>query len=159
MPTLRQAKQIVAGSPVINPRSADALVSQLSEFIVPTGLALNDVIEMGAIPEGCVVVGAKVVSEDLDSNGTPTITLDAGILSGVYGKVDNARTCGNEFFAASTIGQTGGVQTDNKAAGLMLTPSLDLVPYGLKVAAAAATLTVGAKIRMSVTYRSAPIAM
>jgi hypothetical protein len=156
MATLRQSKQIVAGYPV--PSAVDAVngMVAVSEFLVPSGMVINDVIEMGAIPEGMIVTDAWVACEDLDSGG-PTITLSAGIISGVYGVVDNARTCGAEFFAASTVGQAGGVARANVAAGFLLTPNLDLVPYGLKVAAAATTPVVGAKIRMFVAMKPAPV--
>jgi hypothetical protein len=157
---LYQSKQILNGYPVVNPTQANDVTPITGEFIVPSGLALNDVIEMGGLAEGLVPVDVILVAEDLDSNGTPTVSLDAGIVSGVYGATTGAaRTCGNEFFAANTAGRAGGVARADKAAGLLLTPSLDIVPFGLKVAAAAATLVVGAKIRMTVFARPAPVGM
>lgn len=155
---VRQSRQILAGVPTLNARGAEDEVVQISDYLVPAaGLALNEVIEMGGMGEGMIFTGVKVVVEDLDSGGSPAVTLDAGIVSGVYGDATTVRTCGNEFFAASTIGQAGGVQTENKAAGLLIAPSLDIVPYGLKVAAAPATNVVGARIRMIARFKPAPI--
>ncbi len=155
---LRQSKQILAGYPVPNPISAVDCIPITADFLVPTaGLALNDVIEMGGIAEGMVVVDAMVACEDLDTGAT--LTIQAGIVSGVYGAKDNARTCGAEFFPANAIGQTGGVARLSAQAGLLLTPSLDIVPFGLKIVAAPAGNIVGAKIRMTVWARPAPVSM
>ncbi len=152
---LRQSKQIVAGYPVPSAVDAVAGMCTVSEFIVPSGLVINDVIEMGAIPEGHIVTDVTFACEDTDSNGSPLITVQAGIISGVYGVVDAGRTCGAEFFTTNTAPQAGGVVRASVAAGLMLTPNLDVVPYGLKVVAAAATLVVGAKWRMFVWLKPA----
>lgn len=157
---LRQAVQIVAGVPLPNPLDASAGVCILTEYVVETGLALNDVIEMGAVPEGCVVTDALVATDDMDSNGAPLIGLDAGFLSGTYGQKDNARTCGSEIFAASNVGQAGGVARLAKKDAVMAAPDpIALKPYGLKVQAAAATLVVGAKVRMVLWAKPAPSPM
>jgi len=158
--TLRQATQITAGVPLPNPLDAAAGVCIVTEYTIETGLALNDVIEMGALPEGMICADVMIACDDADSNGTPTITLDGGFLSGSYGVKDNSRTCGTDFFAASTAAQAGGVQRLTSKVGPMTAPDpVNLKPYGLKVAAAAATLTVGAKIRMFMWAKSAPSPM
>jgi hypothetical protein len=157
MPTLRQAKQVVAQKAIPAPVDGVQVIAIIGDFVVPTGLVVNDVIEMGGLPADCVPVNLIVSTEDMDSNGTPLITLDAGIISGNFGALDNARTCGNEFFAASTVGQAGGIQAMNKAAGAMLAPSTSDRGWGLKVAAAAATLTVGAKVRAVLFVAAKPL--
>jgi hypothetical protein len=155
-----QSRQILAGYPVVNPRGADDEVVQISDYLIPTGgVAAGDIVEMGAIPEGCVPTNMRAVSEDLDSNGTPTVTLDIGILSGTYGDATSVRTMGNEFLAASTVGQAGGIADGNKAAGLLLAPSLDLVPYGIKFPAGTATPIVGARVRLIARFKPAPVSV
>ena len=53
------------------------------------------------------------------------------------------------------MGQAGGVQLDNKAAFGMIAPSTVDRSFGVKIAAAAATLVVGAKLRLTVMIRPA----
>lgn len=66
-------------------------------FSVDTALALNDVIEMIPVYEGERVVDLILLSDDLDTNGTPTIDLHVG------DGVDPDR-----YIAASDVGQAGG---------------------------------------------------
>jgi hypothetical protein len=156
---LRQSKQVVIGYPVLTPDDATCGAFIVSEYVVETGLALNDVIEMGGIPDQCIVLSASAVFEDCDSNGTPLIAFDMGLLSGTYGVKDNARTCGSEFLSADTTARTGGRVASTRLAGAILTPTDTVRPFGLKVQAAAATLTVGAKIRTIVHVLNAPVGM
>ncbi len=156
---LRQSKQILAGFPVLSPLNASCGVLLAHEFVVPAGLAPNDVIEMGGIPEGCIVTSVRAVFEDLDSNGTPLIALDMGLISGEYGKKDNARTCGTEFLSADVNARTGAVVVSSRTQGHLLAPSDAVRGFGFKVQAAAATLVVGAKIRTFVHVVSAPVGM
>ena len=123
--------------------------------------ALNDVIEMIPWPAGTIIQSLKVHAEDLDSNGSPAVTLDFGILTGQYlmalDDAGAARVCGTEFGAALTTGQAGGavdVTADkllNRAPSQFLDRSI-----GFKIAAAPATLVVGAKIRVSAVFIPVP---
>ena len=143
---LHQSKQVKANKAIPASRDGVAVVAITGEFVVPAGLALNDVIELGGIPAGHVPVDLVVNLPDMDSNGAPTITLDAGLISGRFGNPDNARTCGNEFFAASTAAQTGGLARAAKSLSGVV-PASSEVGWGLKVAAGAATLATGGTIR------------
>ncbi|ALS63620.1 hypothetical protein [Pandoraea apista] len=67
-------------------------------FTLGAALALNDVIASPTLPKGATIVDVIVTATDLDTNGTPTISLDVG-----YGDDPDY------FIQASTIGQTGGV--------------------------------------------------
>jgi hypothetical protein len=160
----RQSRQILAGYPTIHARGAGEALILTADILQPAGgFLVNDVIEMVGLGEGYVPTSVEVVSEDLDSNGTPLVTLDIGVLSGPYSKqlnADNsARTCGNEGAAASTVGQAGGKIDCTKAAIYNLVPSLDIVSLGFKVVAAPATPVVGARLRMNVTAHPMPVAV
>lgn len=150
---LRQSTQVAQKLPVISANGFEP-IAIVGDYTVETGLTLDDVIEMAILPAGYVPVDAILASEDLDS-GTPAITLDLGLISGVAGKDDDARTCGNEAFAASTVGQAGGIARPTKAAFAMIAPTTADRGVGLKVAAAAATLVVGAKMRLTLLARPA----
>lgn len=56
----------------------------------------SDTINFGYVPAGARVVLAVLESTDMDTNGTPTLTIDVG---------DSGDT--NRIFAASTVGQAG----------------------------------------------------
>lgn len=154
MPTLRQAVQVAQNLPAISANGYEP-ITLVGDYVTVAGIAANDVIEMVNLPAGYVPVDWIVASEDLDSDGTPAITLDAGVISGAAGAADNARTCANEAFAASTVGQAGGIARMDKATGALIAPTTADRGLGLKVAAAADVLVVGAKIRMTVIARPA----
>lgn len=156
---LFQSKQVRAQKAIPAALSGVDVVPVTGEFVVPAGLALNDIIEMGGIPPGHVPVDLIVHTPDMDSNGTPLITLDAGIITGRFGDpVLGTRACGNEFFAANQVARVGGIaRADKSFAGIA--PSNTERGWGLKVAAAAATLAVGGTIRATLLCEPAPISM
>jgi len=64
---------------------------------VPNTLALNDTINLFYMPAGATIRGAKLrTSAALDSNGSPTLTLDVGDAGSA-----------TRIFSASTVGQAG----------------------------------------------------
>lgn len=142
---LFQSKQVAANRAVPTSRDGVGAIAITAEFVVPAGLAANDIIEMFALPAGHVPIDLIVNLPDMDS-GTG-ITLDAGLISGRFGDpVLGSRACGNEFFAASTAGQAGGLARAAKSlAGIV--PDSAARGWGLKVAAAATGLTTGGTIR------------
>lgn len=152
MTTLRQSVQIAQKLPTISSDGYEP-IAIVGDYTTVSGIIVNDVIEMCVLPAGYVPIDAILATEDLDSNGTPLVTLDLGVISGTPGVVDSARTCGNEAFAASTVGQSGGTASPTKAAFALLAPDTVDRSIGLKVAAAAATLVVGANIRLTVIAR------
>lgn len=60
--------------------------------------ATTDVLEFGYVPIYARIVDATLIATDIDTGATPTVTINVGD----SGDVDR-------LFAASTIGQTGGV--------------------------------------------------
>lgn len=50
----------------------------VSKVAVDINAALNDVIRFGFLPPGATIVDAALISDDLDTNGAPTITLSVG---------------------------------------------------------------------------------
>lgn len=153
---LFQSNQVKAQKALPAARDGVATVAVTTEFVIPAGLALNDIIEMGGIPAGHIPVDVVVSFPDTDSNGTPLVAFDAGIISGRFGDpVLGSRACGNEFFAADTTARAGGIARANKSlAGVA--PKLTEQGWGLKVQAAAATLATGGTVRATLFLASAP---
>jgi len=132
------------------PLTSGVVVAMESEFTIPAGLAAGDVVEMLRLPAYCVPCDAILVSDDLDSNASPTIALDVGFVSGEVGKKDNARTCGSELFAADQVGRTGGTSRLTKAGAFRIAKAEEERAIGLRVATGAATLVPGSKVKLVV---------
>lgn len=136
-----------------NSGCAGAEVAQLFEYTLSAAeaLAANDIIELAVLPAGNVVTDAILVCDDLDTNGTPTLSFSVGVMSGEVGDT-GARTCGAELFSASTIGRTGGVERASLASAFTLTPADKDRSIGVLITAAPATQAKGAKLRLLLKY-------
>lgn len=119
------------------------VVTEIYSVALTTALALNDIITGPNIPAGCFLDNVKIDVGQLDSNGSPLITLDVGI-SGTAQK----------FLAASTVAQAGGIAGAAVAGTVGYSPTTDTAVL-VKVHAAAATAKAGT-IVISVTYTASP---
>jgi hypothetical protein len=130
-------------------------VCELFTFsLTATALAVGDIIELGILPATHSVSDAILVCDDLDSNGAPTIAFDVGLMSGDVGDNVSARTCGNELFAASTIGQAGGVARTTLASAFEIAGTDGDRSVGVKITTAAATQgAAGQQLRLMLKYR------
>ncbi len=126
----------------------DATGGQLRyEYVITANLAAGDVIHMGNLPANRVVpLSALLISDDLDSNGTPTITLSAGVLNA--DKTAIGAGPNDQWFSAVNIGQTGGIARPTTNAVFATGPSEFVQrPLGVVVVAGPATaLMIGKKI-------------
>lgn len=143
-------------------------VISLRAEITPAAAALNDIFEMIPIPEDHILEDVILDSDDLDSNGSPTITLSVGFLNNAKTDLDvtaNYNGDGAAFIAASNIAQAGGMARPTtkslwralprKATPSGSTPTNEqLRMLGIKVAAAAATFQAG-KVGLTARYRAA----
>lgn len=79
-------------------------------FMALTALATNDVVEIGKLPAGHVPVDAQYVSDDLDTNGSPTAALSFGVLNAAKTAIDTSAGSGGAAWATGlTIATTGGM--------------------------------------------------
>lgn len=115
-------------------------------YTVATALAATDTVALCKLPAGHVPVDFILDSDDLDTNGTPTITLKAGLI----GTADNGA-----FFAADTVGQTGGVKRLDLAAGRRIAATDADRLIGVTVVAGAATGATSVKIGATLISRPA----
>lgn len=120
------------------PKGSESVIARI-EFVQVAALALNDIVEMCQLPEDCVPADAWIDTDDLDSNGTPLITLSLGVLNAAKSDIDTVASGGAAWLAASTIGQTGGVARITTQYGLRMQPSQVRRSIGIKCAAAPAT--------------------
>ena len=132
--------------------AAGAAITVMGEYTVTAATVNTDIIEMCALPAGCVVSRLTLVADDIDAANT--VTADVGLMSGSYlndldDDMSTARTCGAEFLSADTTMRAGGVVVSAVKAGHLLAPSLSDRSIGVKITAAM-TAIVGAKIRLYV---------
>lgn len=92
------------------------------------------------LPVGAVVLGAVIEADDLDTNGTPTITLNVGDVGSA-----------TRYFAAATVAQTGAAASASAATGLLYTVEAGNTAVRVAVAANAATSAAG-NVRVAVQY-------
>jgi len=146
---LKQSKQVVNGYQCPTPDDASSLVGITAEYTTVTGDAIGDIVEFGGIPDGCIVIDVLVDNGNLGVGST----LDCGILSGDFSKKDNARTMGNEFFAASASA-TSGLIRRAKSVNAVLT-STSVQGWGLKFLGA--NPAAGQLIRATLVVKPAPV--
>ena len=70
----------------------------VGSFAVSVALALNDTIELCGMPSGAILTDFHIAVPDLDTGGSPAITLSLGDLESAA-----------RYVSASTVGQAGGV--------------------------------------------------
>ncbi|QND60377.1 hypothetical protein [Mesorhizobium huakuii] len=149
--TIKQSDAALGKINVPYPSYAGETVTVRYKYAVPLGLVLNDIIEIAPIPPNCRVTDMVLDSDDLDT-GT-TIAFDVGIMSGDWQSQDQARTCGAEFFAASTLAQAGGVARPTAKTAFRTVSATTARSIGIKFQAAATGLTVG-EVGLTVSYHA-----
>ena len=162
---LLQGDTPLGNRPVPTPSTAAETTAAVFEYKFAAGktASVGDIIEIGVLPAYAIPVDAHLDVDDLDTNGTPTITLDVGLMSGQVGALLNddasARTIGSEFFAAATQAQAGGFARMTKSPKAITADNTKDRSIGVKLAAGAATFNAaGGTIRVVVFFRQGLIA-
>jgi hypothetical protein len=138
--------------PAVTPSASGVVVTERFEFDLSGALTVGDIVEIGCIPARCRVTDVVLITDDLDTNVSPTLTLDVGVMSGEYGLNDGARTSGNEFFAADTVGRAGGASRMTLRGGFLVAAAAADRGIGVKAAAGPATSATTGKITLLVSY-------
>lgn len=129
-----------SGVPAKTPGVGSVAVTAYAELALTVAPVINDVYQMINVPAGARILAVTVGADDLDTNGSPTITLSCG---------DGSSTA--RYLSASTIAQTGAAPVDTllKTGYGFVYTTADTID--ILVAAAPATFAAGT-IRCSVTY-------
>lgn len=132
--------------------AGDKIVNEFFIDLTAAQLVANNIFDVGILPAFHTVVDAVLITDDLDSNGTPLVSLDVGLLTGTPGdNVSSTRVCGAEFFSADTTARTGGVSRMSLASGFRVQPTGTDRSIGLKVNAAPATAAAAGRVRLLVS--------
>ena len=99
--TSLQGQKVFSG-----PASTGGHVDLVYSITATSAFANGDVLNFGVAPKGFRVISGTLESTDIDTNGSPTVTINIGD----SGDADR-------FFAAATVGQAGGVTSTMAATG------------------------------------------
>lgn len=127
--------------PAISRTQKGALVVEEATVSLPNTLAANDVVVLCPIAAGHKIVDAMLFADDLDANGTPTLTVSVGVYNGDDASPD--LVANQDLITASTVAQVGGMARASVKGGLSLAASDTQQWVALKVDNVAATKAAG----------------
>lgn len=108
MATLKSS-QVKGTNPAPSPTSQAPVISKTTIAVPAANVVAGDVLQLAVLPAGAVPVGYVISFDDLDSNGTPTVAADFGILNAAGTAVSaDAADGGAKWLTASQLGRTGG---------------------------------------------------
>lgn len=146
-------------TPAIAPTDASA-ITVVETISLTAGQVVNgNVIELAVLPAGAVPISYVLALDDLDSNGTPTITTDFGIINSGETAVSTATADGGgKWLTASTLSQAGGIALSTASKTTYdvvksVTPTDTNRIVGIVIVSAVATAQAG-KARLELTYAS-----
>lgn len=148
-----KSTQATAKQAAVDVSQAGIVAAPRYEYNLAAALIINDIIVMGDLPAGHVPVDCIVDSDDLDTNGTPLIVLQAGILNAGQTDIDTTASGGASWIGSSTVAQAGGIARASDKAITRAPVSAVKQTYGIKVSAAPATGTTTGKVGMTLSYR------
>lgn len=109
------------------------------EVVCTAAPTTSDPLEFFELPAGARVLSAVLEADDLDTGGSPSITLNIGDAGSA-----------NRFFAASTVAQTGAAASATAATGILHRYTDRTLITG--VAAANAATGAAGNIRLAIMY-------
>lgn len=125
--------------PISGNGEAGSVKAAFFEVYCSAALTTSDTLQFGYLPANARIVDAILESDDLDTGGSPTLTLNVG------DAVDPDR-----FFAASTVGQAGTASFASAVAGLFLKTTTKTLITGAPAANPATG--VAGSIRLCILY-------
>lgn len=123
--------------PVQTPAGAEVLAQRATIDLVAADLDANDAGAVGILPAGCVPVGLTYDSDDLDTNGAPTITASVGLMTA------DGNDLATVWVAGITASQTGTAAVLTSTALMRVAPAAVDRKFGIKFTAASATKAAG----------------
>lgn len=127
--------------------AGDVVVNEYFIDVTAAQIDADNMFDLGPLPANHTMVDAILIPDDLDTGGSPALTLDVGILSGEVGDATSDRTIGAEFFSASTAAQGATPTRMSLATGFKVKPTSTDRSIGVKVVTDAATAAAG-RIRL-----------
>lgn len=133
------------------------VVAVRMEYSLAAALILDDVIEMGFLPAGHVPVDCIIDSDDLDTNGSPAIDIEVGILNAAKDDIDATASGGaawtgtDDSVAQAAVGLS---RATGRAITRVVPDATDEQSVGIHVTTAPATGATSGDIGMTLLYRA-----
>jgi hypothetical protein len=137
MPFTNSNDRLTGRKPTLFPAGGEVVAQRDAVTLVSADLDANDAGSVTILPAGCELVGITYDSDDLDTNASPTITAQVGIMNAA------------DTDLATVLVSNIQASRDGTAAHLVTTPMLRLEAsqedrrIGIKFTAAAATKAAG----------------
>ena len=139
--------------PAVTADRAGDVVSQEVTITLSANPTANDTYAFLTLPANHVPVDCILTSDDLDTNGTPPITMSVGVLNAALTAIDTTSSSGGAaWISASTIGQSAGLARPTTVAISRVTPTSADRIIGVAFPAISATFASG-KISLTLIYR------
>lgn len=140
MATILQTDVARGLAPHSNAYQAGVVTAVSVVYALPTALTTSHIVELFALPAGCVPVSLRLTTHA----DTTSKTVDVGIMSGSFGDPDTGRTCGAEFGSGvdlqslavinPTIKELAAVAADGtKHRGIGIKPGATIAAAGQKI--------------------------
>lgn len=129
--------RLTGRKPTLFPAGTEVVAQRDAVALVDADLDANDAGAVTILPAGCELVGITYDSDDLDTNGTPTIVASVGIMNAGNSDLDTVLASG---ITASQGGTAVHLVTPTM---LRLAASAHDRKIGIKFTAAAATKAAG----------------
>lgn len=146
---------LLGRKPAPYPAGAEVLAVRFAVALVAADLDAADIGAVGILPARCVPVAVLVDSDDLDTNGAPTIAASIGILTADGTALSTAADDGAAVWGSGlTVAQAGGqVQVLSKAISRVNPTNINR-QIGILFSAASATKAAGT-IGVTLFYKAA----
>ena len=138
---------ITSYNPVVEGGKVNELVVEHKIYSLSAALVVNDTIAMCTLPANHKIVDCILASDDLDTDGSPAIVLDVGVVGGDT----------DAIIDGSTIGQAGGLDRMNSSAGIRLATATTDTTIGVLVQVAPATGATTGQIDLILISRAASL--
>jgi hypothetical protein len=123
----------------ITASQAGQIVHDYGTVEVTTALAADDIVKLCNLPAEHELVDFMLLADDLDTYGTPTITISVGVLNADGDDL----VASTNVLTNSTVAQAGGVARANLLAGLTLASSASDRIIAAKITTVGATPAAG----------------
>lgn len=139
---------LIGRTPTVFPSGCEVVAQRGEVALVAADLDANDAGSVVLLPAGCVPIAVMYDSDDLDTNGTPTITASIGLMNAGETDLDTV------WFAGITASRDGTAAHVVSTAMARTAATQTARKVGVKFTAAAATKAAGT-VGLTLFYRAA----
>jgi len=132
-------------NPLTEGGHVNELVVEHKTYNLTAALVVNDTIAMCTLPANHVIVDCILATDDLDTDGSPAIVLDVGVVGGDT----------DALIDGSTVAQAGGLARMSEVAGIRIAQSTTDTSIGILTQVAPATGATTGRIDLILISRAA----